>query len=391
MKSDRQRLVREKVAAASAAGLDWVSFTARVTEVLRSEIGFDRCCWHTVDPGTVLFTGSVNQGVTCSGTWLAAHEYVIDDVNKWWFLARSGHLAGATSLATHGDLSRSARHRSQVGFGIGDELRAAFVADGIYWGAAGFLRDDDQPWFTEADVRFLASLSAPIAEGLRRAHVASDRIVETIAVVDGPGVIVFDPAGHPEMTSPAAELWISQLVEEPAPESSSESKIVQSVVARTRALGADGDPVHFAARARAQTRSGAWLLLYGTPLAGNPPGRIAVVIQPAAPSEVAPLVALAYGLTGRERDIVRACTQGRTTKEIAAAFHIAPYTVQDHLKSIFDKTGVRTRNELVGRIFVEHYCTRWEEVVDRPQEWPVALATSAVNPGRGTREPFGSS
>ena len=86
-----------------ASGLDWVSFATTATEVIRRVVPFDRSCWHTVDPGTVLFTGSLNQNVGCSGTWLAEHEYVVEDVNKWWFLARSGRLAGATSLATHGD------------------------------------------------------------------------------------------------------------------------------------------------------------------------------------------------------------------------------------------------------------------------------------------------
>jgi hypothetical protein len=147
MKRDEVR-TRRKIELLAHAGLDWVTFSSEATEELRRAIPFDRSCWHMVDPGTILFTGSLNQKVGCSGAWLAEYEYVIDDVNKWSFLALSGRKAGATSLATNGDLSRSARHRSQEGYGIGDELRGSFVADGNYWGAAGFLRDLDKPNFS---------------------------------------------------------------------------------------------------------------------------------------------------------------------------------------------------------------------------------------------------
>jgi hypothetical protein len=58
---------------------------------------------------------------------------------------------------------------------------------------------------------------------------------------------------------------------------------------------------------------GAWLLIYGTPLSGAARDQVAVIIQPATPNEVAPLVALAYGLTERETEITRLCMQvGRT-------------------------------------------------------------------------------
>jgi len=90
-----------------------------------------------------------------------------------------------------------------------------------------------------------------------------------------------------------------------------------------------------------------WLLLYGTRLSGGGGGRTAVIIQPASPNEVAPLVALAYGLSSRECQVTRLSLQGQSTKQMAAAPGVSPYTVQDHLKSIFDKTGVRTRGELM--------------------------------------------
>ena len=80
-------------------------------------------------------------------------------------------------------------------------------------------------------------------------------------------------------------------------------------------------------------------------------------------------MALAYGLTEREGQVVRLCMQGRSTKEMAGDLYVSAYTVQDHLKSIFDKTGVRSRNELVGQIFLEHYAPRWEAVDGTPTGW----------------------
>lgn len=376
MNDDRLRRTRAEIVRLARDGLDWVTFSTQASETLRRVIPFDRNCWHTVDPGTVLFTGSLNQNLACSGSWLAEHEYVIEDVNKWQFLARSGRRAGATSLATHGDLSRSARHRSHEANGIGDELRGSFVVDGNYWGAAGFLRDEGEPWFTDEDVRFLTSLCEPIAEGFRRALLISS-VATDDPPRDGPGVVVFDEQGNVESISPAAERWIDQLIEVPPPSVPSESKMVQVVAARARAANAGQDPLELTARCRARTSSGVWLLLYGTRLSGGADGRTAVIIQPAAATEVASLVALAYGLSERECHLARLCMQGQSTKQMALSLGVSPYTIQDHLKSIFDKTGVRSRGELVGQVFLEHYVTRWEELADSPSGW---FATASPTP-----------
>jgi DNA-binding CsgD family transcriptional regulator len=369
---------REQLTELAHSGRDWLGFATAATEILARQIEFDASCWHAVDPGTILFTGSLNQNVACSGTWLAEHEYVIDDVNQWWLLARSGRIAGSTGIATHGDLSRSARHRSHESYGIGDELRGSFVLDGTYWGTVGLLRHERKPWFSEQDVKLLASLCTVFAEGFRRALLATP--IELPAPVDDvPGVVVFGSDGAAESVSRAAEHWIDQILEHPAPPSPAECRQVQLIAARARTLADGEDPLGLAARARVRTRTGRWLLLYGTRLAGGEQGRTAVIIQPALRNEIVPIIALAYGLTARERDVSRLCIQGLPTKAMATVLGMSQYTVQDHLKAIFDKTGARSRGELVGQVFLEHYVPRWEPLGEVPSGW-IGFDTRALGP-----------
>jgi DNA-binding CsgD family transcriptional regulator len=102
---------------------------------------------------------------------------------------------------------------------------------------------------------------------------------------------------------------------------------------------------------------------------------------------VAPLVTLAYGLSERESEITRLCMQGLSTQQMARALVLSPHTVQDHLKSVFAKTGVNSRSELVRQIFLEHYAPRWEDVTDVPAGWTAKAAqvpaVPAVSPVPG--------
>lgn len=107
------------------------------------------------------------------------------------------------------------------------------------------------------------------------------------------------------------------------------------------------------ARARVLTKSGRWLVLHGTRFSGG--HHTAVIIEAAPPAVVTPLIIEAYGLSDREQQIVPLVLRGASTKQIAHVLSLSPLTVQDHLKTIFDKMGIHSRRQIAGRIFLDHY------------------------------------
>jgi two-component system nitrate/nitrite response regulator NarL len=62
---------------------------------------------------------------------------------------------------------------------------------------------------------------------------------------------------------------------------------------------------------------------------------------------------MAFGLTRRELEILRAVATSDTNKVIAQRFSISQNTVKRHLAQIFDKVGVSNRTELT--IFAAHH------------------------------------
>lgn len=82
-----------------------------------------------------------------------------------------------------------------------------------------------------------------------------------------------------------------------------------------------------------------------------------MLLEPARRAELAPLIADAYGLTDGERRVTELVAQGLSTREIGDRLHLSAYTVQDHLKSVFAKSGAGSRGELTAGLFLDHYAT----------------------------------
>ena len=359
---------RHRIEAACSAGLDAQELLDTVADELCPAIGADGLFLAATDPETLLGLGAgLVQGIpdtVCAPFW--EYEFEVPDYNKFTDLATGPQPVADLHAATGGRPQRSARWRELKRLMDADaELRAAFTANGRAWGVMHASRSGGSGGFGADAVALVEGLAPLIARGLRRALISQPACGP---LNRGPGIATFDPDGRLLSATAEAVAWFDELVSiRPLPDPSGITVPGEVLIAAQEARARAGDPdgPARATRTRARTGSGAWLLIHASCLrcpAGTL-GPTAVVIEPAKASEVAPLIVEAYGLTPREVDVTSALARGLSTNEIAASLHLSRYTVQDHLKAVYEKVGVSTRGELVARMFADHYEERLAEAV----------------------------
>lgn len=357
MPAVRPERLRDDLVRLAHRGHDVRAFALGAARIVRRAVPFDGVCVLTLDPATILPTSEVvENGLPPEATpRMAEIEVAEDDFNKFTALARSDRRAASLSEVTGGELDRSLRHRDVRGpHGLGDELRAALVRDSTTWGGITLLRERGRANFAPAESQLLAAVAPQIAEGLRRALLQDAVSTEDTDQDGATGIVLLEDDNTIASANAAAREWLEEL--QGAPARDSVPDVVAAVAGRARSIAAGQALAD--ARARARTRSGRWLLIHASTLGDEPGPRSVVILEPARPIELAPLIADAYGLTDRERMITQLVAQGADTNAIGERLHLSPWTVQDHLKSIFEKTGVGTRGELVARLFFEHYVPR---------------------------------
>jgi DNA-binding NarL/FixJ family response regulator len=341
------------------SALDSRALRAELLRRLRAVIPFNYAYFSTTDPATQLGTSSVLAEEPPA--WLMSlfieNEYLQADFNKFSDMLRNHQTVSVLSEATRNDLPRSQRYRDMLApIRMEDELRAVFVSDTACWGVLCLHRESR---YSPAEAAYLAQLVPHIAEGLRKGlllgHAAS------AMAPDGPGVLVLAEDLSVVAMTAAAEYWLAELAGAERAGSYALPVAVRSVVAGLHALERGVVMPDSMPKVRLRTRSGQWLVLYASRLAGSgSQGQIAVTFQIAQPAEIAPLIMRAYQLTKREGEITQCVLRGWSTTEIAATLHISSNTVQDHLKAIFEKVDVGSRGELAARIFTQQYQSQFE-------------------------------
>ncbi len=348
---------RQQIIRLCHAGLDSRTLRSQTLQALRKVIAVDVAFFATTDPATVLFTGAVVDDVLHQNTpYFLDNEFLQDDVNKFAELARGTRHVCGLGEATQGELGRSQRYRELLApLALGDELRAALTVGSSCWGVMCLHRERSSPNFTPSEAAFLARLAPHLAQGLRTSLLLNSAMASQAPA--GPGLVVLGEDLSIAAITPAAQQWLAELAASDSLQHSGLPHVIWHVASRLRALENNAptaaDPMP---RARVRTMSGRWTVVHASRLIG--PGterRIAVIIEDAQPSEIVPLIAQAYDLSRRESEVVQSLTRGLSTIEVAGALCISSNTVQDHLKTIFDKVGVRSRRELVAQIFTQQY------------------------------------
>lgn len=327
----------------------------QVSARLRRIVPFDGSTWFATDPSTVLATLPVRvenvQDGECVTFWEREHQ--VEDVLLFRDLARSRTGVGTLHHATAGTPTRSARAREFLRpQGYDDELRAAFRTGSSTWGVVALFRGQERTPFTDRELRILGELGPEIAAALRR---IATRRADATAEDDAAGTLLYDADGRMLSLDAAASRWLDELAGPGWSSDTPELSMVSAAISRAPmvATGREGFP----AASRMRARSGRWIVLHASSLhhPDGSAGPIAVTIGPAKSSQIAPIIIEAYGLTPREQEITQAVARGLSNAEIAAALHLSPYTVRDHLKAVFAKVGVATRGELVAKLFADHY------------------------------------
>jgi DNA-binding CsgD family transcriptional regulator len=347
---------RERIAELPGQGLDLVTFWRKSTEAIAAAVPhYLTPCWFTLDPASLLATSHHEDGLPeIPHEWLM-HEYFEDDFHKMADVARSRRGVSTLYEATGGDPSRSpAWNLYMRPYGADQELLVALrTPAGEAWGMLGLYREPGQPQFDAEELEFLRELSPYLAEGAKRGLLVGE--ASEPEGPDAPGLVVLKDDSSVESLTPGVERWLSEL---PGGDWEANGKLPPSVVAvagRALRTAENADAPGDIALARVLSRDGRWVVLHGAALVANGARRVAVIVEPAHPARISPLLMAAYGLTEREQDVTRLVLRGDSTAAIAARLCVSPHTVQQHLKSVFEKTGVRSRRELVGKVFFSHY------------------------------------
>ncbi len=364
--ASRDERVFKEIRRLCYAGLDAGTLLHEAMRHLKNSVPSVGYAAATLDPVSGLPTSAFmgNMGHTPEeARFFLENIYFEDPVSEYGWMARNRLPALSLSEATDGHLERALRHREFNApiKGLGYEMRAVFMAGGL-WGGACLVREQGDPDFSRREIDLVRRLSPHLGAGLRAATLRQQAAGEPKNTEAG--VLILDEKWRVVQRTPAAERLLHELdgLEPPGAERWREDEGLPTAVwsasmsLRTALRDEREHDTSAAPCVYAFSNSGRWLTLQAslTEASVSRPAETVVIIAPAVPHEVFRLRKSAYSLSFREEQITDLVVAGRSTREISRALYISEYTVQDHLKHVFGKVGVKSRRELVKRLFLDN-------------------------------------
>jgi DNA-binding CsgD family transcriptional regulator len=158
----------------------------------------------------------------------------------------------------------------------------------------------------------------------------------------GHGVVILDASGMVVSLNDAAERWLAQIPESDWPSS------CQLPLPLPGVAGHAGEQPAPAVRLR--TVRGDWLSVHASPLHGGSQPSTVLILEEPGLGELTSLILTSHGVTGAQARVVALVLRGYSTKQIAGQLTISQYTIQEHLRAVFDKLGVRSRQEVAAAL-----------------------------------------
>jgi DNA-binding CsgD family transcriptional regulator len=350
-------------------GLHPSTLLREVVERLKGVVPFEFYNAMTVDPLSGLATDFVTSEAQASqeeARFFFEHTYFKDHMNRFGWMAKNRISVALLSESANGKPERALRHRRPTSpAGFGHELRSVFTTGRELWGGMCITRKQGRAAFDAREVMLLRRVAPQLGASLRRTVLREQAQQEPNDGACASGVLILDHQGRVVRRTAAAVRWLRELDGAGSTSLKAGSKkrdglpaAVWSVVgALRRALNSETErDLSCIPRLLVRTPSGRWLTLQAS-LAETHSSRrdeTVVVVGPAEPEEVVRLYTTAYALSPREEEVVNLVVRGYSTKQISTALYISGYTVQVHLSHIFEKVGVRSRRELLKRLFFDN-------------------------------------
>lgn len=337
----------ERIVRVCAADDDPRSLRLALLGEIRRAVAFDAHTWLLTDPETEVGCAPLADVPCLPDLPRLIRLKYLTSVNRWTLLDGPVALLGA---ATGGHPERSLVWRELLaGHGVTDVASVVFRCRAGCWGFLDLWRIGTGNGFGEADAAFLTAIARPVTGALRRCLAGTFALAAPVEARTGPVVLVLSPELEVRAQTPETNHYLSVLLP-PDGDRPPVPAAAYNVAAQMLAVeaGVDGHPPS----ARVHLAGGVWLTLraarIGTPGSADVQD-IAVTIETTAPAERMTLFARACALTARETELLRHLATGLDTRRVAERMLVSEHTVQDHLKSIFAKTGAGTRRSLLAR------------------------------------------